>query len=539
MQPKTSWRAGRLALGALIVASSCRDFQSPALNGAMAGTPASPETSAGAPPDGGRASIGPTTSGTGGIGRSSGGTGSRGGISAGGTSPAAAGSTGGAVHEEPDPDSGAAGQSSGGTGEDAGGYSGNPSSAGVGGQAGGGAGATGAAGQATGGSDQAGGGYSGNPSSAGVGGQAAGGTGDGAGGYSGNPSAAGVGGLGLAGDSTGGAGDGTGPTPSPIFPGYGAMDYYGVFALDISAVSRGLGMIDFFAISLTGEVVLHPYDISWRPGERLEGPPGVTFRAVAAANDGLRLDVIAAGSNQKLYYTRSLVEDLGQPTFAGWEEIPGALAASYPDSLSLLRREGGMLDAFWVTPQGNVGHAWGIDDLEATESGDDTQVPYLRPAVPAHTLNGVTTTSDRIDLVLDGASDRPLQHLWYDGAAGGWGDPDNPHRTLLTCRKLDPEPEPFSLRPSSFAVVRSWDGQFELFVVDRVGDFVSLYQTAHQIDAGWHRGDGAVWFERVSTSYGAFTTNALVDALVWNGHRMELFGVTTSTGSVLQLFTYF
>jgi hypothetical protein len=316
----------------------------------------------------------------------------------------------------------------------------------------------------------------------------------------------------------------------------GNLDASGIHGRDVAATSRGVGLADLLSVTNAGTIVAYHFKDGWFPPVTLPSAPAGTFGAVAATINGRRIDVVAATTSHQLYYAHSGSnwEDLN---FTDWEEIVGASPAAAPDSLALITREGGLLDAFWLAESGNIEHAFGDHTLGSFESGDDPGVPYLRPLVPAHTLNAVSPHAGRVDLVLDGDAEYPLQHHFYDVAEGGWGTSGALYREKLGCDAVRTTPDPFASTPTSFAVLSSTAGMIEVFSIERsAADGRALWHGTYSVHDGWTGEDGRVWFREIDVEGDA--PDRLLDATVSADARHDLYGTYDDRDSVWWLAYY-
>lgn len=214
---------------------------------------------------------------------------------------------------------------------------------------------------------------------------------------------------------------------------------------------------------------------------RLQQPEGVTFTAVAAAaNLPLdRVDYIASDSDQRLYYSHSAgLHDY--QWFGNWSILVDAHPLGTPDSLAIVAIAQ-TVHAFWLENNGQIGHAFGTNDLVAFERGDSSAKGYLTPLVPARSLNAVAPTTNgqaaRIDLVLDGTAEHPIQHSWYDASVNNWGWAPDWNRELVAASGA-----PFTTPPRHFAVLSTSERTFELYAV---GDDAGVWRTSFDAATGW------------------------------------------------------
>jgi hypothetical protein len=322
-----------------------------------------------------------------------------------------------------------------------------------------------------------------------------------------------------------------GSTEEPITAVFsGSMGQFGVTgATDVATVSRGAGLLDLF--TLGSGVRFYRYDGSWHSPVTISPPSGVAFSAVAAANNNNRLEVVATGTNHRVYYNHSTSSGTGALTFGTWTQIASS-AFGFANTLALTCWGSGRLDAFWITQSGFIGHAWGVNSLsDGLESGDTPSLTYLRPLFPsaANSLNAVSWGPGRIDILMArGSSSQNIQHHWYDANAGEWGSGSSLHREAKSMFKSDGGS--FTTPPNDLAVLTPGPGLFEIYTVDRGSGVVNeVDHTTFSNVTGW---PGFVYFDRVNGT-GNEVPATVKDAIFWNGNRHDVFNASSD---LYQLF---
>jgi hypothetical protein len=246
--------------------------------------------------------------------------------------------------------------------------------------------------------------------------------------------------------------------------------------------------------------------------------------------------VIAAGDDHRLYYTRASC-GLGEPAFESWSEIYGAVTLGEPDSVSLVVWPGqDRWDAFWTTPSGNMGHAWGRDgSYYSLESGDDPASPYLATAAFAHTLDAVMSGPARIDIFTDGGSRFCFQHHWYDQYYGAWGVDDVLHREQRLCLARDAAGNHLFQTAGDFVLVSDTPGTYEVLVMDPGAMPGGTLRLAHVVvDGAAGPSSAELWFDDM----GALSAppERVVAGIAWRdpGLRHDVFGLSDDSSSVWQ-----
>jgi hypothetical protein len=293
---------------------------------------------------------------------------------------------------------------------------------------------------------------------------------------------------------------------------------------DAATVSRGDGRLDLFWITASGSVAFRPFDRVWYETTTLTSPRGVSFTAVAATVHEGRLDVLASGPDHQLYHARS---SGGEPIvqWGVWNILVGADPSGHPDSIAIVSVLD-VLHAFWLGVDGNIGHAWGSNDLsDAIETGATPTLKVLQPLVRARTLSALASRGLRIDIVLDGSSSHPLQHHWFDATAGAWGSEPDWHRRALACSQDADSLAPFLSRPTNFALLGTGNDSFEVYALDPgTKPTTSAWRSSYAIPTeNWAGSDDVVLFEEVP-----LVTNPperLVDAILLDGTYRVLSGV--------------
>jgi hypothetical protein len=188
-------------------------------------------------------------------------------------------------------------------------------------------------------------------------------------------------------------------------------------------LSRGTSCVDLFTLTSAQNVEHRRYShaTGWFAPTVFSNPVGTTLRSIAATINGTtRVELFATGANGKVYraWSGAWATCTSGLAWVGWFEVAGAVTTTGDtrDKIAVTSWEPGRIDAFWITPAGNIQHGSSINNVwQGLESGDNG-VTYLQSATTP--LEAVSSRPGRIDLLF-GAS--PIKHQWYDSTNGGWG----------------------------------------------------------------------------------------------------------------------
>src|SRR5262249_33113135 len=148
------------------------------------------------------------------------------------------------------------------------------------------------------------------------------------------------------------------------------------------------------------------------------------------------------------------------------------------NQLALTSWGGGRLDAFWVTDSGNLGHAWGTNNLTGgSETGDGSGPAYMKPIVPSPGLHldAATWGPGRLDIVagnITGDSNQfgYMNHHWYDESAGFWFNGATAHREEFSVELSGNVSWSQGGAPFAFSLLSGASGSYDLYTVGRPND---------------------------------------------------------------------
>lgn len=307
--------------------------------------------------------------------------------------------------------------------------------------------------------------------------------------------------------------------------------YLGFPTKDASIVSRGTDLLDLFTISNN----LVRYDLyAVRPGnvyptwdtEPALGKPAsiAQFLKVAATKNGSRIDLIAVGSDNKLWHRFTTNNDMSpQWNQPGWlADIPGNPTVKAGSNIAITSWGTGRLDLFWWTPSNNLGHAWAENHVwQGSESGDTPGKPQLVPLISdgESDLSAVSWGANRIDIFYTHGSF--LNHHWY---ANGWNA--NTRESIRPYTQDDQISQLFA--PYSVAVTSRSSNHLDIFVTGDAGLGTFVYRTEYI--SGWAKPfspPDAVTFQRLQHTGAA--PGHVNTALRWNGAtRFDVFSATNN-----------
>jgi len=231
--------------------------------------------------------------------------------------------------------------------------------------------------------------------------------------------------------------------------------------------SRGLGKLDVFR-TVSGSVIFNRYThtTGYDPPVNLGKPSGVTLASLAVttnlqdAASNPRIDLFAAATNGAVYH-KSSNTTFGVPTWSDWTLMNGiTVKAPTVDAITVTSYGQRQLDLFWVTPAGNIGHTWAVNNAwVAIETGDNSGPAHLRMpngTVLSPPIESVSIRSNRVDVVVGFPG--PKAHLTWDN---GWTGP-----TPMVCCQVG-SLVAFGLH--DFVLMKASSTSFELFGLRRAG----------------------------------------------------------------------
>jgi hypothetical protein len=276
------------------------------------------------------------------------------------------------------------------------------------------------------------------------------------------------------------------------------------------------------------------YDNGWQADVSLSKPSGVSaLRRVTAiptkTTNGIRLDVFATASDNKIYHRFQTNPGVAVPTFSGWTaDLPGNPTVDGNAALAGVSWGNGRIDLFWWTQSaaGHLGHAW-ADNLvwQGTESGDTPNATHLQSSVPSHNPSSLSVASwgtGRLDIFFGGST---VHHHWFSG--NSWGTVANPNREDW---KILIDAQTGSLQGAHSVAVRATaNASLEMFFENPVPGTLSRIDTASSFSFT----NGALNVSRVDIGSNSAGTISNVTRMS-SPSRLDIWG--TSTFDVWQAF---
>jgi len=250
-----------------------------------------------------------------------------------------------------------------------------------------------------------------------------------------------------------------------------------------------------------------------------------SIKQVAAVANGSRVDVMLWTGSQ-IFWTFST----SPGSFSGAVEldIPSTRSTT---NIALTSWASGRLDLFWMTPSGNLGHAWFTNNTHAgTETGDTSSKKYLQPLSSGTnspgTLEAVSWGSGRIDIMFIG-DDGKLQHHWYDRDNGGWGPSSTPNRKSFGAYRFSQQE---NIQPTDLALTSKGPGKLDLVIQGTVPANHSTVDPKFyaRFSSAWFLHEGRIRFEDINPS--GTTSRGVNSAVRWGAGKERLDYFTVSSG---------
>jgi hypothetical protein len=293
--------------------------------------------------------------------------------------------------------------------------------------------------------------------------------------------------------------------------------------VDVAVDSRGQNRLDVFTMQPDGSMKFYRWGgTDWAGALTRTLTTDVELRALAAANNQGRFEMIAAGNDNHLYYSHGFTHTKDAEELGYWGVIPNSSALATPGSLAFVVWPGVNLLAFSLTEARNIEQVYGATTLTdpALVSGDDDANSYLRPEHPASSLAVVSTAPGRLDFILGGGVENEFEHRWYDDSTDGWGYPPDWHHERIQVR---PPSGAFSGASINPVAATTSDHSFRVFLSQSQTLFTADFDTS----TGW------AGTTEQGVTLGALQTRTqapskLLSALTWDdgaGYRTDVFGL--------------